>query len=71
MQSVLEVGIVISKSTADKFKCSRFNGATESNPSDGSEEADVTQKGIQEIRSRLKEQLKKDLLETITCSGVV
>ena len=48
------------------------NGATESNPSDGSEEADAAQKIIiQEIRSRLKEQLKKDLLETITCSGVV
>jgi len=47
------------------------NGATESIPSDESEEADVTQKRIQEIRSRLKEQLKKDLLETITCSGVV
>jgi len=44
------------------------NGATESNPSAESEEADAAQKIIQEIRSRLKEQLKKDLRETITCS---
>jgi len=47
------------------------NGATESHPPDGSEEADAAQKVIQEIRSRLKEQLKKDLRETITCSGNV